>query len=141
MKKLVLFLILILSVVSVRADEIKNYYIENNIYYLLFCPNDIDELKIQGDGEINFEVNSDIENSKNFITLIALGNSELNVSILAEDKKYLYNIISKTNARETCDDTLIKLDAEALPPANAPEYAVDTTSSGFSEDMDLGDEE
>ena len=116
MKKLVLFLMLILGITSVNANEIKNYYIEKNVYYLLFCPNDLDELRIKGDGEIDFSVNSDIENEKTFITMIAADNSELSVNILANSKNYKYNIISKDNADETCDSTLVRLDTDALPP-------------------------
>ena len=118
MKKVALILILILFAVWAKADETKNYYIEKNVYYLLFCPNDVDELKIDGTGDIDFSVNSDIENSKNFITMISSGDSELRVNILTDEKNYFYNIISKGKTKENCDDTLVRLDENIVP---APE--------------------
>lgn len=116
MKKAILLLILIFNCIAANARVVKDYFIENDFYYILFCPENVEELKIEGDGGIEFFVNSDIENSKNFITMVAHKKSGMSINIETDEEIYTYNITSDINAPENCDENLIRMDVDAQLP-------------------------
>lgn len=116
MKKAILLLILVFNCIAANASVVKDYFIEKDFYYIFFCPENVEKLQIEGDGGIEFFVNSDLENSKNFITLVAHKKSVMSINIETDEEILTYNITSDINAPENCDENLIRMDVDAQLP-------------------------